>query len=105
MEVLGHAQMRTTTDTDSHVMPALGRDAADRMGNALWDRCGTARGPVATKLAPQKPKAASLEGKRPGEEGEELRGLEPLTRTLPGQLDRVRTGSPKFSIPPDLGGE
>ncbi|WP_222269905.1 tyrosine-type recombinase/integrase [Modestobacter marinus] len=37
MEVLGHAQMRTTTDTYSHVMPALGRDAADRMGNALWD--------------------------------------------------------------------
>jgi integrase len=32
MEVLGHAQMRTTTDTYSHVMPALGRDAADRMG-------------------------------------------------------------------------
>ena len=37
MEVLGHAQMRTTTDIDGHVMPALGRDAADRMGNALWD--------------------------------------------------------------------
>jgi integrase len=37
MEVLGHAQMRTTTDAYSHVMPALGRDAADRMGNALWD--------------------------------------------------------------------
>ncbi|MGR6967868.1 tyrosine-type recombinase/integrase [Geodermatophilus sp. URMC 61] len=37
MEVLGHAQMRTTTDTYSHVMPVLGRDAADRMGNALWD--------------------------------------------------------------------
>ncbi|WP_448628790.1 site-specific integrase [Geodermatophilus sp. URMC 64] len=36
MEVLGHAQMRTTTDTYSHVMPALGRDAADRMGRALW---------------------------------------------------------------------
>ncbi len=36
MEVLGHAQMRTTTDTYSHVMPALGRDAADRMGKALW---------------------------------------------------------------------
>jgi integrase len=37
MDVLGHAQMRTTTDTYSHVMPALGRDAADRMGAALWD--------------------------------------------------------------------
>ena len=37
MEVLGHSQMRTTTDTYSHVMPALGKDAADRMGHALWD--------------------------------------------------------------------
>jgi integrase len=37
MEVLGHSQMRTTTDIYSHVMPALGRDAADRMGKALWD--------------------------------------------------------------------
>jgi integrase len=37
MEVLGHAQMRTTTDTYSHVLPALGRDAADRMGSALWE--------------------------------------------------------------------
>ncbi len=37
MEVLGHAQMRTTTDTYSHVMPALGKDAAERMGRALWD--------------------------------------------------------------------
>lgn len=37
MEVLGHAQLRTTTATYSHVMPALGRDAADRMGRTLWD--------------------------------------------------------------------
>ena len=37
LEVLGPAQMRTTTDTYSHVMPALGRDAADRMGRALRD--------------------------------------------------------------------
>jgi integrase len=37
MEVLGHGQMRTTTDTYSHVMPALGRDAADRMGSAPWN--------------------------------------------------------------------
>jgi hypothetical protein len=37
MEVLGYAQMRTTPDTYSHVMPALGRDAADRMGKTLWD--------------------------------------------------------------------
>jgi integrase len=36
MKVLGHAQMRMTTYRYSHVMPALGRDASDKMGNALW---------------------------------------------------------------------
>ena len=36
MELLGHAQMRTTTDTYSHVMPALAKEAAERMGAALW---------------------------------------------------------------------
>jgi integrase len=29
--------MRTTTGIYSHVMPALERDASERMGNALWD--------------------------------------------------------------------
>jgi integrase len=37
MEVLGRSQMRTTTDTYSHLMPALGKDVADRMGRVLWD--------------------------------------------------------------------
>jgi integrase len=37
MDVLGHAQMRTTTDTENHVMPALSRDTADHMGKTLWD--------------------------------------------------------------------
>lgn len=36
MELLGHSQMRTTTDTYSHVMPALAKEAADQMGTALW---------------------------------------------------------------------
>jgi integrase len=36
MELLGHSQMRTTTDTYSHVMPALAREAAEQMGTALW---------------------------------------------------------------------
>lgn len=31
MELLGHSQMRTTTDIYSHVMPALAQEAADRM--------------------------------------------------------------------------
>ena len=37
MELLGHSQMRTTTDTYSHVMPALAQEAAERMAQALWD--------------------------------------------------------------------
>jgi hypothetical protein len=28
--------MRTTTDTYSHVMPALSEEAAAKMGTALW---------------------------------------------------------------------
>jgi integrase len=36
MELLGHSQMRTTTDIYSHVMPALAQEAADRMSTTLW---------------------------------------------------------------------
>jgi integrase len=36
MELLGHSQMRTTTDIYSHVMPALAQEAADRMAATLW---------------------------------------------------------------------
>jgi len=36
MELLGHSQMRTTTDIYSHVMPALAQEAADRMAQTLW---------------------------------------------------------------------
>src|SRR4051812_32951913 len=35
MELLGHSQMRTTMDIYSHVMPALAREAADRMSALL----------------------------------------------------------------------
>src|SRR3954465_10026851 len=35
MELLGHSQMRTTMDIYSHVIPALAREAADRMGDLL----------------------------------------------------------------------
>ncbi|MGY2004426.1 tyrosine-type recombinase/integrase [Blastococcus sp. SYSU DS1024] len=38
MELLGHSQMRTTMDIYSHVMPALDREAADRMGSASASR-------------------------------------------------------------------
>jgi integrase len=37
MELLGHSQMRTTMDIYSYVMPALAREAADRMGAILLD--------------------------------------------------------------------
>lgn len=42
MELLGHSQMRTTTDIYSHVMPALARNAADRMGAILLADCPAA---------------------------------------------------------------
>jgi len=51
MELLGHSQMRTTTDIYSHVMPALAREAADRMAAVLL----TPVAPIATKTAPAKP--------------------------------------------------
>jgi integrase len=35
MEILGHSQIALTMNTYSHVMPALRRDAADRM-NAVF---------------------------------------------------------------------
>jgi len=36
MELLGHSQMRTTTDVYSHVMPGLAREAADILSTTLW---------------------------------------------------------------------
>src|ERR1700712_1410611 len=36
MELLGHSQIRTTLDIYTHVMPALAREAADRMGVLLF---------------------------------------------------------------------
>jgi integrase len=36
MEVLGHTQISLTMNTYSHVVPELKREAADRMGEALW---------------------------------------------------------------------
>ena len=36
MELLGHSQMRTTTDVYSHVLPALAEEAAKEMGSVLW---------------------------------------------------------------------
>jgi len=38
MEILGHSQISTTMNIYAHVAPELGRDAADRMGAALWGK-------------------------------------------------------------------
>ena len=35
VDLLGHSQMGTTMDACSHVMPALAREAVDRMGALL----------------------------------------------------------------------
>jgi hypothetical protein len=36
MELLEHSHMRTTTDAYSHVLPALAKEAADRMEPPGW---------------------------------------------------------------------
>ena len=36
MQILGHSQITLTLGTYSHVVPELARDAASRMGEALW---------------------------------------------------------------------
>ena len=51
MELLGHSQMRTTMDIYSHVMPALAREAADRMAAVLLNPLHPRWQPLATKLA------------------------------------------------------
>ena len=71
MELLGHSQMRTTMDIYSRVMPALAREAADRKGEVLLGPLATSR-----KLL-VKQRALALRN------WVELRGLEPLTPTLP----------------------
>ena len=37
METLGHSQISTTMDTYSHVIPQLQKEAAERVGAALWE--------------------------------------------------------------------
>jgi len=84
--MLGHSQMRPTVDTQRHVIPALGRQAADRLSSLLLPGEGGKLQPEATQAA------------LPTENGlvmrVELRGLEPLPPTLPGRHDRVRARPP-----------
>src|SRR5215213_10288978 len=66
MELLGHSQMRTTMDIYSHVMPALAREAADRMSAPLLPGKG---GQTATTTATRDDSGRSPEGERPGHRG------------------------------------
>jgi hypothetical protein len=52
MELLGHSQMRTTMDIYSHVMPALAREAADRMSTVLLGNVPTTAHPIAHNAVP-----------------------------------------------------
>ena len=38
MELLGHSQVSTTMNIYAHVAPEYGRDAAERIGAALWGK-------------------------------------------------------------------
>ncbi|MGY1760887.1 tyrosine-type recombinase/integrase [Geodermatophilus sp. SYSU D00779] len=86
MELLGHSQMRTTMDIYSHVMPALAREAADRMSTLLLPGEG---GQTATTTATRDNSGRSPEGERPGHRG----GAEG-TRTPDPHTARAAEGGP-----------
>ncbi|NEK87813.1 site-specific integrase [Blastococcus saxobsidens] len=92
MELLGHSQMRTTMDIYSHVMPALAREAADRMSALLLPGKG---GQTATTTATRDDSGRSPEGERPGHPGgaEGTRTPDPHTARAaewgPGRYARV----------------
>ena len=83
MELLGHSQMRTTMDIYSHVMPALAREAADRMGAVLLTGKGRQ---TATTTATTNDSGRPPYGGRPGHTGgaEGTRTPAPHTASLPG---------------------
>jgi integrase len=64
MELLGHSRMRTTMDIYSHVLPALAREAADRMGTVLLAGKGRR---TATATATRDDSGRPAEGERPGQ--------------------------------------
>jgi integrase len=66
MELLGHSQMRTTMDIYSHVMPALAREAADRMSTLLLPG---GVGPTATTTATRNENRPGLSQESPGPVG------------------------------------
>ena len=80
MELLGLSQMRTTMDIYSHVMPALARKAANRMGALLLPGKG---GQTATATATRDDSDRSPERERPGHRGgaEETRTPDPQSHS------------------------
>src|SRR3954471_14109554 len=115
MELLGHSQMRTTMDIYSHVMPALAREAADRMGALLLP--GKGRQP-ATTTATRDDAGRSPEGERPGHRGgaEGTRTPDPHTASVvryqlrhsplpdPGGVPRAADNSTGLRRRSDAGG-
>ncbi len=89
MDLVGHSQMRTTMDIYSHVMPALAREAADRMGTLLLT--GRA-GPTATTIA-----TTDDGGAEQGEEGPAHKGGAEGTRTPDPHTARAAGGGPRTS--------
>jgi integrase len=78
MELLGHSQMRTTMDIYSHVMPALAREAADRMGALLLP--GKGRSTATTGLVD-----CGQDEESPAQRGG-AEGTRTPNPTLPGRL-------------------
>src|SRR3954469_10768367 len=98
MRVLNDGERWPTTDTDSRHGPALGRDPPTRQGRGEGSSA-----PCGTQWATRNDRVCSPHGDRlvtSSPHGDrlvtrgELRGLEPLTPTLPGRHDRVRRSPP-----------
>jgi hypothetical protein len=87
------SQIRTAMDIYSHVMPALAREAADRMGALLLPGKGQANWNHKCSLRRLRPPSRLENGLDPWVE---LRGLEPLTPTLPGRLVGVQGSSLRY---------
>jgi len=86
-------------DIYSHVMPALAREAADRMSALLFPCKGWANGNNNFNQRRLRPLSQRENGRVIGVE---LRGLEPLTPTLPGRLLSIRSRRPQpVSAGPD----
>jgi hypothetical protein len=103
----GHGGPRPRTDADDygHLQPCHARARSGRSGGAWARRCGTDAAPLWLQWPPRRhqKRIRPLSQRENGLIiGVELRGLEPLTPTLPGRHDRVLGGSLSFCIGRDL---